>query len=90
LQALTIRLTFRIITLLVLGAVILVFLAPLLNLEPTALRAWQAARLLLVTLTAAALLVSGLSVCTWLPVFGFAEIQPPSASLQDLTCVRLC
>jgi hypothetical protein len=73
--------------------VLVIFAAPAVDLEPTALRAMQAATLLFAVLAlagttiAAMLTMSGACLGT---IFGFHPIGTTTASLVDLNCVRLC
>ena len=73
--------------------VLIVCIAPAVDLEPTALRAMEAATLLFAilalaaTTTAAILIVSNPCLGA---VFGFHPIEMRTANLVDLNCVRLC
>lgn len=74
-------------------SVLIIFIAPAVDLEPTALRAMQAASLLF-----AVLALAGTTIAATLTVsnpclgavFGFHPIGASTASLVDLNCVRLC
>ncbi len=74
-------------------SVLVVFVAPAVDLEPTALRAMQAASLLF-----AVLALAGTTVAATLtvhnpflgPTSGVHPIGTTTASLVDLNCVRLC
>lgn len=74
-------------------SVLVVFVAPAVDLEPTALRAMQAASLLF-----AVLALAGTTVAATLtvhnpflgPTSGVHRIEATTASLVDLNCVRLC
>jgi len=74
-------------------SILVVFAAPAVDLEPTALRAMQAATLLFAVLALAGTTITA----TLTPanpytgaVFGFHPIQTTTGSLVDLNCVRLC
>ena len=84
------RFTLQIVALLMLAVVAFVFVAPLIDLEPTALRAWQAARLLLAAVASFAFSFAGCSTGLHSSPRGFPNVQRVPDSLQDLTCVRLC
>jgi len=74
-------------------SILVVFAAPAVDLEPTALRAMQAASLLF-----AVLALAGTTVAATLtvhnpfmgPTFGVHPIETTTASLVDLNCARLC
>ena len=81
--------TIRIIATIVLTVVIFVFVAPLIDLEPSALRAQQFAQMFLAALVSGALLLAGLND-EFRMVSHYSEIPAGAISLQDLICVRLC
>jgi ABC-type Mn2+/Zn2+ transport system permease subunit len=74
-------------------SVLVIFTAPAVDLEPTALRAMQAASLLFAVLALAGTTIAAM-LTPFNPsfgvVFGFHPIETGSASLVDLNCVRLC
>jgi len=86
----TSRFTIRVIAVLLLLTVSFVFVSPLINLEPTALRAWQAARLLIASVVLSAFLFAGWNVTCSRFFHVLSEIEPALVPLQDLTCTRLC
>jgi hypothetical protein len=74
-------------------SVLVVFAAPAVDLEPTALRAMQAASLLLAVLALAGTTVAAtLTVSNPFmgPIFGVHPLETMTASLVDLNCARLC
>lgn len=81
--------TIRIVAAIVITVVIFVFVAPLIDLEPSALRAQQFFQHFLATLMSGALLLAGMSGGIQL-VSRSTEIPAGPVSLQDLICVRLC
>ncbi len=83
------RSTIRIVATVVLAVVILVFVAPLIDLEPSALRAQQFAQMFLAVLVSGALLLAGLRQKMQLAARSSSP-PPGPVSLQDLICVRLC
>lgn len=82
---------FLLITLLV-AVVAVVFFAPSTNLEPTALRASQAAKALQLALVSAALTLSLLlcSACVCFVPEGSNSTLPSDDDLVTLNCSRLC
>jgi hypothetical protein len=89
------RLNIVLVILLIL-AVTLVFLAPMVDLEPTALRAVRAAAMLFLAIVIAAHFFRGSYFIPILMAFGFCNrenlnpIQVDQPSLIDLYCSRLC
>ena len=83
------RLLIRIAAVVVLALILLVFVAPSIDLEPTALRARQAAQMLLASITSYAFLFAGLSLARCM-VTAWRRQKGVVASLQDLNCTRLC
>lgn len=78
---------------LLLLSVLIVFTAPAVDLEPTALRAMQSASLLFAALALAGTTIAAMLIASNPSlgvVFGFHPIETSSASLVDLHCVRLC
>jgi hypothetical protein len=74
-------------------SVLIIFTAPAVDLEPTALRAMQAASLLFTVLALAGSTIAEMLIASNPPfgvVFGFHPIETGFASLVDLNCVRLC
>lgn len=80
------------VSLLLLVGVITVFVAPFVNLEPTALRAARAATLAMLALAAAAVTASGLlGSQTFRPgMYLASQVPAPQPDVIDLDCVRLC
>lgn len=74
-------------------AVVAVFIAPVVNLEPTAMRAWRAAQMIALGMQAAAttalLLTIAVPSAAARPEF-LREPFGRSADLIALDCVRLC
>jgi len=74
-------------------SVLVVFIAPAVDLEPTALRAMQAASLLFAVLALARTTIAAtltLSNPYMGAVFSGRPIDASTASLVDLNCARLC
>jgi len=74
-------------------SVLVVFAAPAVDLEPTALRAIQAASLFFAVLALAGTTIAATLIAAnphTAPVFGVHAIETTTASLVDLNCVRLC
>jgi hypothetical protein len=82
----------KLIVTLILIAVAFVFIAPSVSLEPTALRAAQAALAFFTALTSACLFSSGLTLRSFfqLPLSFHEPHALSSEELIDLTCSRLC
>jgi hypothetical protein len=74
-------------------SILIVFTAPAVDLEPTALRAMQAASLLFAVLALAGTTIAEMLIASnpsLRVVFGFHPVDTNSASLVDLNCIRLC
>jgi uncharacterized membrane protein len=77
----------------VLLVVMIIFISPAVDLEPTALRSIQMANLLFALLALAGITVSANlhpSKSTGAPNVEFSCIWTPKPDLVDLNCVRLC
>jgi hypothetical protein len=74
-------------------SILVVFTAPAVDLEPTALRAMQAASMLFAVLALAGTRIAGTLTAAnpyMGAAFGVHPIETTAASLVDLNCVRLC
>lgn len=85
-----------VLTLLLVLAIAIIFIAPSVDLEPTALRAWRAAVLVFLAIIIAAQVLSGFYCSSLLKICGLYVPEPacPSCSselsLLDLCCTRRC
>ena len=81
----------QLVAILVLAAIVFVTIAPLLDLDPTALRATRAAQLTLLAVAGAAAVVFAIRPPAFSRCPGFIWIPlHQSASIVDATCARLC
>ena len=73
-------------------SVFVVFTAPAVDLEPSALRAMQASSLLFAVLALAGTTIAAVTTSrsSLGVILGFGPIETSTASLVDLNCVRLC
>ena len=83
---------FKLAVVLLVVILVVVCVSPVVGLDPTAMRAFHAARALFLALALAAFLILPFSVS---PDFGRTiapneNIVPPQDDLLDLTCARLC
>jgi hypothetical protein len=80
-----------VVLLLVMG-IAFVFISPVLHLQPTAMRAWQAAQLVMIALVVSASAIVGFQevVFRQLAVTKADLISDRTADLVDLDCSRLC
>lgn len=80
----------KLLSIILIVCVMAVFLAPAVSLEPTALRSFKSASLLLAVLTT---LVTSFALLLWTDRVSWTyseTVQPASVPIQDLTCSRLC